>query len=195
MALAAIELLRHSLQVLLDEFLDVTLVAALRPAALVVLPGLLVVMLGDLLEPARTEAVQLSLFAPDDRDDRAVPAAHERDERRNVEVTADLRAVPDRLRQRKSSPEVVEPGGEHCEALGPVSLELIVEPGCDPLEVRLQGGALLVGQIGPLGPVRCVEHGVHPRLGVTGGGHIRRVEVQAQADRAALLRSESGQLP
>ena len=160
---------RHSLQVLVDELLDVPLVAALRPAALVVLPGRLVVVLGDLLEPAGAEAVQLSLFAPDDRDDRPVPAAHERDERRKVEVTADLRAVPDRLRQRERPPEVVEPGREDREALGAVSLEVVVEPGCDPLEVGLQGGALLVGQIGPVGPVRRVEHGVHPRLGVTGG--------------------------
>jgi hypothetical protein len=44
-------------------------------------------VLGDLLQPARTETVELSLFATDDRDDRSVPAAHERDEWRNVEVT------------------------------------------------------------------------------------------------------------
>ena len=56
-----IELLaRRSFRCSCDELLDVPLVARLRPAALVVLPGRLVVVLGDLLEPARAQAVELS---------------------------------------------------------------------------------------------------------------------------------------
>jgi len=74
-------------------------------------------VLGDLLEPARAEPVQLSLLAPDDCDDRPVPSGHERDERREVEVAADLRAVADGLRQGERPPEVVEPGGEDREPL------------------------------------------------------------------------------
>ncbi len=170
------------------------LVATLRPTALVVLPGLLVIVFRDLLEPSGAETVELSLLAPDDGNDRPVPAAHQWDERRQVEVTADLRAVPDRLRKRERPPEVVEPGREDRKALRAVSLEVVVEPGRDPLEVRLQGGALLVCEVGPVRLVRRVQQRVHPRLGVTGGRDLGRIEVQAEADRATLLRPEPGQL-
>ena len=151
-------------------------------------------MLGDLLEPPGAKTVQLSLLAPDDRDDRPVPPAHERHERREVEVAADLRAVPDGLRQRERPPEVVEPGREDREPLGAVPVEVVVEPVPDPLEVGLQGRALLVGQVGPVGLVRRVQHGVHPGLDVTGGRDVGRIEVEAEADRTALLRPEAGQL-
>ena len=171
------------------------LVAALRPAALVVLPGLFVVVLGDLLEPACAQAVELSLLTSDHCDDRPVPAAHEWDERREVEVAADFCTVANGLGQRERPPEVVEPSRKDSEALGAVSLEVVVEPGRDPLEVGLQGGALLVGEVGPVGLVRGVQHRVHPCLGVAGCRDLGRVEVQAEADRAALLRPESGQLP
>jgi hypothetical protein len=181
--------------VFLDELLDVAPVPTLRPPALVVLPRLLVVVLGDLLEPSRAQAVELSLLTPDNGDDRSVPPAHERDERSKVEVAADLGTVRDRLRQRERPPEVVETGREDRQPLGTVALEVVVEPGRNPLEVRLQGGALLVGEVGPVGLVSRVQHRVHPRLGVSGGGDIGWVEVQAKADRAALLRPESGQLP
>ena len=180
---------------LVDELLDVPLVSALRPAALVVLPRRFVVMLGDLVQPAGTETVQLSLLASDDRDDRSFSAAHERDERREVEVVPDLRAVADGLRQRQRPPEVVEPGREDGEPLGAVPVEVVVEPVPDPVEVGLEGGPLLVGQVGPVGLVGGVQHGVHPSLGVTGGRDLGRIQVQAEADRAALLRPEAGQLP
>ena len=192
--LAPVELLSDSLHVLVDELLDVPLVTALRPAALVALPGRFVVMLGDLLQPAGAKTVQLSLLSPDDRDDRPVPPAHERDERREVEVAADLRAVPDGLRQRECPPEVVEPGREDRKPPGAVPVEVVVEPVPDPLEVGLEGGALLVGQVGPVGLVGRVQHGVHPGLGVTGGRNVGRIEVQTEADCTALLRPEAGQL-
>src|SRR4029079_4886232 len=110
--LAAVEFLGDSLHVLVEELFDVPLVTALRPAALVVLPGRFVVMLGDLLEPTGAKTVELSLLSADDRHDRPVPPTHERDKRREVEVAADLRAVPDGPRQWDRPPEVVEPGRE-----------------------------------------------------------------------------------
>ena len=81
-----VELLGDLLQVLVDELLDVALVARLRPAALVVPAGLLVVVLGDLLEPPAAQPVELAALAADDGDERALAAADERHERREVEA-------------------------------------------------------------------------------------------------------------
>jgi hypothetical protein len=81
---------------LLDELLDVALVATLRPPALVVLTGLLVVVLRYLLEAPGTQPIELSLLATDDGDDRSVRVRDERYERREVEAVPDSDAVPER---------------------------------------------------------------------------------------------------
>src|SRR5919204_4519097 len=80
-AAAAVEFLRNALEMLLHELLDVTLVARLRPATLVV-PSirLLVEVLRELLQMSGAQAEELTLLASDDRDDRSVRPRDERDE-------------------------------------------------------------------------------------------------------------------
>ena len=191
----AVELLGHALQMFVDELLDMPLIPRLRPAALVVLARRLVVVLGDLFQPSAAQPVELTLLATDDGHDRPVSPSDQRRERRKEEVTSDLRAVVDRRRQGERPPRVVEPGREHGEPLRAVSLEIVVEPLRDPLEVGLEAHALLVGQVGPVGPVGRVEHGVHAGLRVARGRDIGRVEVQVEADRAALLGPKARELP
>ena len=123
---------------LVHELLDVPLVARLRPAALVVPPGRVLGAVDDLLELSGAQPEQLTALAPDDRDDRAVPAPDERHERREVELAPDAHLVGDRLGQREHAPDVVEAGDEDREPLGPVARELVLEVVGDPLEVGLQ---------------------------------------------------------
>ena len=132
---------------LLHELLDVPLVARLRPAALVVPAGLLLEVVADLLQPPCLQPVQVSLLAPDDGDDRPVRARDDGNERREEEVPADLEAVGHGLGQGDRRPEVVEARGEDRRRLRAVTVEVVVEPARDPLEVRLQAAALLVRQI------------------------------------------------
>ena len=74
------------------SLLDVPLVARLRPPALVVLPGLLLALVDDLLEPAGAQTEDLPALAADEGDERSVAAADERDERR--ERRGPCRAAP-----------------------------------------------------------------------------------------------------
>ena len=120
---------------LLDEVLDVPLEAPLRPAALVALAGLLLVVVGNVLEPASAQPVETALLAADHRDERALAAAHERDERRQVELPVDLDLVGDRLGQRQRPPEVVEAGVEEREPVSSVAAELVLEVAVDAAEV------------------------------------------------------------
>src|SRR5207253_10538521 len=120
---AAIELVGDALQMVLDELLDVPLVARLRPATLVVTARLFLELIGDRLEASCTQAVQLTLLAADNGDDRPVRARHDRDERRGVDVAPDANAVGHGLGQRERVPEVVERRGEDGEALGALPLE------------------------------------------------------------------------
>ena len=105
-----------------------TLVARLRPATLVVLPGLLIEEIDDLLQASRLQPVDLSLLASDDGDDRSVRARDYRNERSEKELVPDLVAVARGLWQRERRPEVVQPRSEHCDRSRPVPLELVVEP-------------------------------------------------------------------
>src|SRR5262249_17474517 len=90
---APVELLRDALQVLLDELLDVPLVPRLRPTTLIMSSGLLVELVDDWLEPSRTQAIELPLLTPHDRDDRPIHARKERHQRREIEVASDADAV------------------------------------------------------------------------------------------------------
>jgi hypothetical protein len=77
---------------LLDEVLDVPPVPALRPTALVVLPGHLVGLVGDLRQLAAAQPPHLAALAADERDEGGI-APREPCERREVEVVADVDVV------------------------------------------------------------------------------------------------------
>src|SRR5688500_1696989 len=82
----SVELRGDVLQVLCDELLDVARVTRLRPAALIVPARLVLGTVDDLHEPPGAKAKDLPALAADERDDRAVVAAHELGERRQVEA-------------------------------------------------------------------------------------------------------------
>ena len=194
---AAVDLRGHVAQVLPDELLDVPLEPGLRPASLVMAAGHLLGAVGDLVEPPRVEPEEVSALTADDSDERTVAAAHERHERRKVELASDVDAIRHGLGQRSRSPHVVEARAEHREAARAVSVELVREPLADSLEVLPQPDALVVRQAAVVlrgVALAVVQKGAHPRGDVAGGGRRARVEVDIEADRAALLRSELRQL-
>ena len=90
--------------------LDVPLVARLRPAALVVLARLLLAMVDDSSSRPPRQPVELPAFPADDGHDRALAAADERHQRREIQLAArpSPRPAPARSaagsRQRLSSP-------------------------------------------------------------------------------------------
>src|SRR5436305_12945963 len=94
---------------LVDDRFDMPLIARLRPAALVVAAGRLVELVDQLLEPAGAQDVDGSPLAADDRDQRSVAAADERDERREVELPADGGRVGRRMAPRPGPACVGEP--------------------------------------------------------------------------------------
>jgi hypothetical protein len=100
------------LEVLADELLDVALVPSLRPATLVVLPGLLLRVVGEILQPATAQAVEVPALAADDDHEGALAATDERDEVGQVERPPHLDVVRDRFRERQRAPDVVESGRE-----------------------------------------------------------------------------------
>ena len=99
----AIELRGDVLQVLGDELLEVPLVPRLRNAALVAAARLVLRSVDDLLEPPRAKAKDLAALAADERDDRAVVAADELRERREVEAAADVHVVRRPTRRREAA--------------------------------------------------------------------------------------------
>ena len=162
-----LQLCRDRLQVVLRELVDVALVPRLRPATLVVLARLLLREVGDLLELPGAQPVEEAQLAADVRNDRALAAADERDERREVEVAPDLDLVRHGLAERQRLPDVVEPGAEHRDAVGAVPVELLAEEVLDPLEVLAQPDPLLVGLVTAVGAVRLralVDEGVDASL-------------------------------
>ena len=89
------------------------------------------------------------------------------------------------------------PVREDGEAVRAVPVELAVEEPLEPLEVGLQPGANLVGEIGPRRAVRLrrlVEQRVHPRRRVTRSRDAARVEIEIEADRAPVLGPERRKL-
>src|SRR5919198_1329522 len=137
-SLQGVELLGDAAQVAEDEVLDVSLVARLRPAALVVPARLLLRAVDDLLEPAGAQSEELAALPADDGHDRAVAAPDERSERRQAERRPDADRVANRLRQQQGPPDAVEPGAEEGEALRAVAVEVGLEEASDALEVGLE---------------------------------------------------------
>src|SRR5205807_8841621 len=102
---AAIERVGDAAQVAVDDRLDVPLVPPLRPAALVVTPRHVVALVGELDQAPGFEPEQPAALPTDDGDDCALPTADERNQRREVELRADLDHVDDRPRGRQRGPE------------------------------------------------------------------------------------------
>ncbi len=132
---------------LVDERFDMPLIARLRPAALVVAAGRLVELVDELLEPAGAQDVDGSPLTADNRDQRSVAAADERDERREVELAANGDLVGHWIAQRQCPPCVVEPGAEDGDAAGAVSVEIALEELANPGKIGSESLALLVGQL------------------------------------------------
>ncbi len=88
-----VDLLGHLAEVVGRELVDVALEARLRPAALVVSARLLLAQVPGLLEPSGPEPVEASPLAVHDRHERAVAAADERRQRREVELALELDPV------------------------------------------------------------------------------------------------------
>ena len=114
------------------------------------LAGLVLRAIDDRLEPAGVEPEELPALPPDDRDERALAATDQRNQRREEQDALDLDGVRDRLRQRQRAPEVVQLGGEDGEAVRTVADELLLDVVLDVLEIRLQALPLLAGQLAPV---------------------------------------------
>ena len=138
--------------VLLGQVLDMALKPALRPPALIVPAGRLLGPVRNRLQPAPPERQHAALLAADDGDERTVAAAEQRHERREQEVVGDARRVRHRRRQREDAPDVVRTRREDREAVRAVPVELAVEELLQPLEIRLQTAADLVGRSGRVAP-------------------------------------------
>src|SRR5581483_3596030 len=89
----ALELVRDLAQVLLSEGVHVPLVVRLRPPTLIVPTGLLLGAVGDRLQASVSQLVQLAALASDGRDEDAVGAPDERDERSEEELVVHLHRV------------------------------------------------------------------------------------------------------
>jgi hypothetical protein len=113
--------------VVLDELVDVPLVARLRPAALVVAARLFVEVVLKLLEAPRPEAVEVTALTADESHDQAFTASDERDQRSQVQNPADLGDVGNPLAQRQRLPDVVEATAKDGVPMGALAAELLVE--------------------------------------------------------------------
>jgi len=192
-----IESVRNLTQVLLDELLDVALVARLRPAALIVLPRLVLGVIRDLLESAGMEAVELAALSPDDDHQRAFPPADEGNERREIERAPHLGVVRDRLGQRERPPDVVEAGAEDRQPVGAVARELTLVVLADAVEVGPEADSLVVSElpaVRSVSPARLVEKRVEAGRGVARRRRQTRIEIEIEAHGAALLGLESGEI-
>src|SRR5580765_832250 len=196
-AQALVDVLGDLLQVVVDELLDVPLVARLRPAALVVAARRLVVLVDDLLESAGAQAVEVAALAADEDDERSLPAPHQGDERLEVEAAADLDRVRDAGAQRQRHPEVVERRAEDRQSERAVAVELLLEVIPQALDVLAQPLLALVRQLRPPGRLRAldlVDQGVHASVGGGRGRRVAGVEIEIEADRAAVLRAKARQV-
>ena len=140
------------------------------------------------------QPVDLALLATHQRYERTFAAADEGDERREVEALADLDPVGHGIGQREREPEVVRAGAEDGDAVRPVPVELDRQVLLQPLDVRLQplAGGVARAARGVL--MRLVDQRAHARLGVARGRRVAGVEIEVEADRAAVLGLEIGQL-
>jgi thioredoxin reductase (NADPH) len=192
-----IQLVRHLTQVLLYELLDVPLVARLRPAALIVLPGLILGVIRDLLESAGMQTVELAALASDEDNQCALSPADEGDERREIELPPHLGVVRNRLGQRKGPPDVVEAGAENRQSVSAVAREFALVVLADAIEISLEADALVVSELPAVcsvSPARLVEKRVEAGRGVGRRRRQTRIKIEIEAHGAALLRLESGEI-
>ena len=134
---------------------------------------------------------------PTDRDDDAVPASEQRNERRDQKVVGDPRGVGNRGRQRQHAPDVVRPRGEHGQPRAPSRSNAPSKYCVEPLEVFLQPALDLVREIGARRTVRLrreVEERMYARRDRAARRRDARIEIDVEADCAALLGAESGEL-
>jgi len=192
-----IEPVRNLTQVLLDELLDVALVARLRPAALIVLPRLVLRVILDLLESAGMQAVELAALSSDDDHQRAFPPTDEGNKRREIELAPHLGVVRDRLGQREWPPDVVEASAEDRQTVRAVARELALVVLADPIEVSLEADALVMSElpaVRSVSPPRLVEKRVETGRRVGRRRRQSRIEIEIEAHGAALLGLESGEI-
>jgi hypothetical protein len=140
---AAIERVGHVPQMPVDDGLDVPLVAALRPAALVVATGDVRRLVRQRNQLARAQPVDVAALAPDVGDKRSVVPSDETNERRQIELLRDASFVLHRPRQWELQEEVVALRGEHGDATNTLTAELAAEPLVDPLDVARESLPLL----------------------------------------------------
>ena len=170
------------LQVLLDELLDVALVAPLRPAALIVLSRHLVAVVGDLLEPPVGEPEDPAPLAIQLRDERLPLGRHERQERGERELAVGLDVVLDGVRHGHDAPEVLAGRDEHSHAERAVAVELGVGPLADAIDPGPDGAlavALVVGVEVVLLDLR--QQRVEPGRDRAGRRRLGRVEAHVRS--------------
>jgi len=192
-----IEPVRDLTQVLLNELLYVALVARLRPAALIVLPRLVLGVILDFLESAGVQAVELAALSSDNDHQGAFPAPDEGNERREIELAPHLGVVPDRLGQRERPPDVVEARTEDRQPVRAVAPELALVVLADAVEVGPEADSLVVSELAAVrsvSPARLVEKGVETGCGVGRRRRQARIEIEIEAHGAALLGLESGEI-
>src|SRR6266542_1649348 len=148
-------------QVVLNQLLDVPLVARLRPAALIVAARLLVEPLLQLFEPAVPQPVEVPALAPDKGDEHALARADQRHERSEIKRARDLGYVRNAVAERQRPPEPVDPGGEDRKSVRSLAAELGVEEGAQPFQVRVQPPLLVMRQLtAPRPLLNLVESGI-----------------------------------
>ena len=187
---AAIQRLGHIPEMPVDDRLDVPLVVRLRPAALVVTAGDVRRLVRQRDEPALAEPIDVAALASDVRDDRAVPARDEANERRQVELLRDPRLVLDGPRQRKRQKEIVELRREHGNAADAFAAERAPEPALDPLQIPRESLPLVVRERrAPLIQLALGTREQRPRVRseVPRGRHDARIEPHVETHRAAVL--------
>ena len=192
-----IEPVRNLTQVLLDELLDVALVTRLRPAALIVLPRLVLRVILDLLESPGMQAVEVTALSSDDDHQRAFPPTDEGNERREIQLAPHLGVVRDRLGQREWPPDVVEASAKDRQTVCAIARELALVVLADAVEVSLEADALVMSElpaVRSVSPPRLVEKRVETGRRVGRRRRQSRIEIEIEAHGAALLGLESGEI-
>ena len=168
----------------------------LRPAALVVLPRLLLRAVDDLFQAAGAELIDLAALAVHDRHEGAVAVTCELDERREPQPPTEVDVVGHRARERQHAPEAICAGDEDRDATRSVAFELAAPPRPDPLEVAARRHFLVVRAAVPVRELLlCAsEQRAEARLRARRGRCRRGVEIEEEAERAPVRRREPRQL-
>jgi hypothetical protein len=155
-------------------------------------------LVGNLLQSPAAQRVHAPLLAVHERHESALTTTHERHERRKQEVVCHADRVGNGRGQRHRAPDVVEARHEDRVAVRAVAVELGLEEALETLEIVSQTQPYLVSEVAARGTVRLravVEERAHPRRHVGGRRGYAGIEIQVQADRAAVLRTEARELP